>query len=59
MSNANEYQKLLESPTKQFFLSNGDKQIWSPFSAISWDILKNTNTKIPIIKTTNLIGRKR
>jgi hypothetical protein len=27
MSNANEYQKLLESPTKQFFLSNGDKQI--------------------------------
>ncbi len=59
MSNANEYQKLLKPPTKQIVLSKGDKQIWTPSSAISWDMLRNTNTRIPIIETTSLKKKKK
>jgi hypothetical protein len=59
MSNANEYQKLFEPPTKQIILSKGDKQIWTPSSAISWDMLRNTNTRIPIIETISLKRKNR
>ncbi len=59
MSNANEYQKLLEPPSKQKKLLKGDRQIWSPSSAISWNILMNINTRIPIIETISLKRRKR